>query len=162
MNKQILIMTTLILFAVLSACGPKTTQTPLEPATPTETPIQSTQTPVPTDTPQATSTALPPTDISTEAPVTGISFANDVMPIFNNSCNKCHGLEQVKEGLDLTSYDTLMAGSFHGTVVTAGNADDSFLVQQLIEGEMPKRGPKLTAEQIQIIADWINAGALNN
>ena len=62
----------------------------------------------------------------------------------------------------MTSYDTLMAGSFHGTVVTAGNADDSFLVQQLIEGEMPKRGPKLTAEQVQIIADWINAGALNN
>ena len=71
MNKQILIMTTLILIAVLSACGPKTTQTPLEPATPTETPIQSTQTPVPTNTPQATSTALPPTDISTEAPAQG-------------------------------------------------------------------------------------------
>jgi hypothetical protein len=29
-------------------------------------------------------------------------------------------------------------------------------------GKMPKRGPKLTAEQIQTISDWINAGALNN
>ncbi len=62
----------------------------------------------------------------------------------------------------MTTYDSLMAGSFNGTVVTPGNAADSFLVQQVVEGEMPKRGPKLTAEQIQIITDWINAGALNN
>ena len=55
-----------------------------------------------------------------------------------------------------------MAGSFNGVVVIPGNAADSFLVQQLINGEMPKRGPKLTDEQIQIISDWINAGALNN
>jgi hypothetical protein len=29
-------------------------------------------------------------------------------------------------------------------------------------GAMPKRGPKLTPAQIQIITDWINAGAPNN
>ena len=55
-----------------------------------------------------------------------------------------------------------MAGSFNGTVITPGNAEDSFLVQQLLDGEMPKRGPKLTLEQIQIIINWVNAGALNN
>ncbi len=162
MKKQILLISTLIFIVVLSACGPQTTQTPLEPATPTEAPAQPTQTPAPTDTPAPTSTTAPAVDISTEAPVTGISFANDVMPIFNNSCNKCHGVEQIKEGLDMRTYNTLMAGSFNGTVVTPGNAADSFLVRQLVEGEMPKRGTKLTAEQIQLITDWINAGALNN
>ena len=162
MKKQSLIISTLILSAALSACGLQATQTPLAADAPTATLIQPTQTSSPTDTPEATATTSPAVDPVTEAPVTAVSFANDVLPIFNNSCNKCHGLEQVKEGLDLTSYDTLMAGSFHGTVVTAGNAADSFLVQQLVEGEMPKRGSKLTAEQIQIIADWINAGALNN
>ena len=62
----------------------------------------------------------------------------------------------------MRTYETLMAGSFNGTVITPGNAEDSFLVQQLFDGEMPKRGPKLTLEQIQIIINWINAGALNN
>jgi hypothetical protein len=62
----------------------------------------------------------------------------------------------------MRTYDTLMAGSFNGTVITAGNAADSFLIEQLVNGEMPKRGTKLTADQIQIIIDWINAGALNN
>jgi mono/diheme cytochrome c family protein len=162
MKKQILLMSILTFIALLSACGPQTTQTPLEPATPTEAPAQPTQAPASTDTPLPTSTTTPSADTPTEAPVANISFANDVMPIFNNSCNKCHGIEQIKEGLDMTTYEALMAGSFNGTVVTPGNAADSFLVQQVVEGEMPKRGPKLTAEQIQIITDWINAGAPNN
>jgi mono/diheme cytochrome c family protein len=84
------------------------------------------------------------------------------MPILNASCVKCHGVEQVKEGLDMTSYAVLMAGSFNGPVIAPGDAANSFLVQQVVEGEMPKRGPKLTAEQIQIISDWVNQGALNN
>jgi hypothetical protein len=28
--------------------------------------------------------------------------------------------------------------------------------------EMPKRGPKLTPDQVQLIMTWINEGALNN
>lgn len=62
----------------------------------------------------------------------------------------------------MRTYETLMTGSFNGTVITPGNADDSFLIQQLIDSEIPKRGPKLTAEQIRVIIDWINAAAINN
>jgi hypothetical protein len=84
------------------------------------------------------------------------------MPILANSCNECHGGKQIKEGLDMRTYDSLMAGSFNGAVIVAGNSADSFLVQQVVNGKMPKRGPKLTPGQIKIISDWINAGALNN
>jgi len=27
---------------------------------------------------------------------------------------------------------------------------------------MPKRGPKLTPDQVQLVVDWINQGALDN
>ena len=162
MKKQIILLSSLIFITLFSACGPQATQITFEPAAPTEAPAQPTQTLISTDTPLPASTTTPAADESTEAPVASISFANDVLPILNNSCNKCHGVEQIKEGLDMRTYDTLMAGSFNGTVVTPGNASESFLVQQIVEGEMPKRGPKLTAEQIQIITDWINAGAPNN
>ena len=162
MKKQILLIATLIFILILSACGSQTPQPPPETASPTEAPPQPTQTPIPTETPIPTSTASPTAEMPTELPVAEISFTNDIMPIFNKSCNKCHGVEQIKEGLDMRTYETLMTGSFNGTVITAGSAADSFLVQQLEEGEMPKRGPKLTADQIQIIIDWINAGAPNN
>lgn len=160
MHKALALSLTLLAILIV-ACGGLTTQ--VAPTTTPETVVQPTQSPTQTNTPLP----LPTTQISvsvtpTQAAVTSVSFVNNVLPIFENSCTKCHGVEQIKEGLDLRTYETLMAGSFNGTVVTPGNAKDSFLVQQLLKGEMPKRGPKLTLAQIQIIIDWINAGALNN
>lgn len=163
-------MTTLGLLAVLiTACGAQATpQAPLQPAPATEAVVvQPTQTLAPTETPLPEPTATEMTaptaePVPTESAPTEVSFANDVMPIFEASCVKCHGVESVKEGLDLRTYEGLMAGSFNGAVLTPGNADESFLVQQLIEGEMPKRSSKLSDQKIKLIADWVNAGAENN
>ena len=158
-NKLVISLTLLAL--IIAACGGQATQTPPEPAEPTLAVTQPT--PAPT-------TAIPATDTTTsateapvvEAPIAGVSFANDVLPILTNSCNECHGGKQTKEGLDMKTYEGLMAGSFNGPVVTAGNSADSLLVELVTKGKMPKRGTKLTPAQIQIISDWINAGALNN
>jgi len=155
------LLTGLFLFAfAMTACG-RASQAATQPATTAPTESQATALPVPTDTAVAvlhTETALPPT----EAPAVSVSFANDVMPILQTSCVECHGVRQIKEGLDLQTYESLMAGSFNGPVIIPGNGGESLLVQLVIQGEMPNRGPKLTVEQIQIITDWINAGALNN
>lgn len=91
-----------------------------------------------------------------------ISYASDVRPILESRCAKCHMGEFVSEGLDMGTYETLMAGSQNGPVIVPGSASDSLIIQKLLAGEMPKRGPKLTPVQIQILTDWINAGALNN
>lgn len=91
-----------------------------------------------------------------------VSYANDVQPILESRCGKCHMGEFVSEGLHMDTYESLMEGSDHGPVIVPGDAGKSLLVKKLIEGEMPKRGPKLTPVQIQTITDWINAGALNN
>lgn len=162
-------LTTLGFLAVLiAACGTQATpQTPPLPAPATEVILQPTQTLAPTEAPlpepTATEVTAPtPAPAPTESAPTEVSFTNDVMPIFEASCIKCHGVESVKEGLDLRTYEGLMAGSFNGAVLTPGNADDSFLVQQLIEGEMPKRSSKLSDQKIKLIADWVNAGAVNN
>jgi mono/diheme cytochrome c family protein len=161
--KQRLAATTIFITLIISACATAATPpaTP-EPATATETVPTLTETSVP-----ATDTSAPATEvptIATEPPAANeaISFANDVLPIFQASCANCHGGREIKEGLDLTTYEGTIAGSFNGTVITPGNADDSYLVHQLIEGEMPKRGPRLADDQIQIIVDWINQGAINN
>ena len=168
MRKALTISLTALTF-LITACGGQATHAsrPPGPATATEAVTRPTHpAAAPTNPlvplPIAIDTPTSAAEVSIETPVASVSFINDVLPIFENSCNKCHGVEQVKEGLDMRTYETLMAGSFNGTVITPGNAEDSFLVQQLLDGEMPKRGPKLTLEQIQIIINWVNAGALNN
>jgi uncharacterized membrane protein len=153
-NKLIISLTLLVLF--ITACGGLATQVSPGPAAPTQTVTRSTS---------ASTLAGPATDATTpatEAPAASVSFTKDVKPILVNSCNECHGGKQVKEGLDMRTYESLMAGSINGPVLIAGNSADSLLVQQVIKGKMPKRGPKLTTGQIQIISDWIDAGALNN
>jgi uncharacterized membrane protein len=139
-----------LLVLILAACAESATSTPVIPDSATEISASP------------ANTVVPATATSTLASTAEVSFADDVMPILNNSCTKCHGGEQVKEGLNMTSYSNLMAGSFNGPVIIIGNAGKSLLIDMVAKGKMPKRGAKLTAEQIQIIVNWINAGALNN
>ena len=93
---------------------------------------------------------------------TNVSYTNDVQPILENRCGSCHMGEFTSKDLNMDTYENLMAGSQNGPVIIAGDAKESLLVHKVSSGEMPKRGPKLTPAQIQIIVDWINAGAINN
>ena len=95
-------------------------------------------------------------------PQAGISYSKDVYPILESRCGKCHMGSFTSENLNMETYDSLMAGSQNGAVIVAGNAKESLLARKILKGEMPKRGPKLTPAQVQIIIDWINAGAPNN
>jgi len=151
--KTKLILSLTLLTLVLAACGGQTAQTP--PTTEAQ-PIQ-----IPTLTPAPQQEVAMPT---AEAPssVAGVSYSTNIKPIFEGGCTECHGGGQTKAGLDMTTYDGLIAGSFNGAVIVPGNSTESLLVQLVSEGKMPKRGAKLTPEQVQVISDWISAGALNN
>jgi hypothetical protein len=141
----------LLILAVVTACGAQPTQ-PLPVST-----VATQANSQPVTAPTAANSA-PAAQVSAAS----VSFAKDVLPILENSCTSCHGEDQLKAGLDLRTYDGLMAGSSRRKVLTPGNSADSFLVQQVTSGKMPKRGPKLSSAQIQVISDWINTGAANN
>lgn len=104
------------------------------------------------------------TTADTAAPVdlANVSFQNDVLPIFQDRCSECHGTDEPEEGLVLLSYKDVMAGSIYGSVVKAGAPDDSYLVEMIVTGQMPKKGDDLTQAQIDTIVAWIEAGALDN
>lgn len=95
-------------------------------------------------------------------PSADVSYSKNVYPILKGRCSKCHMGEFTSKNLNMENYESLMAGSQNGPVIIAGNARESLLAQKILAGKMPKRGPKLTPEQVQIIIDWINAGAQNN
>jgi len=79
-----------------------------------------------------------------------------------NSCVSCHGGEKTSKGLDLKTYASLMTGSQNGAVIVAGDASSSKLIQSIQAGKMPKRGGPLPVDQIQLLVNWVNAGATNN
>ncbi len=74
----------------------------------------------------------------------------------------CHGQQKLEEGLSLRTYTDMMMGSKNGAVVVPGDASNSLLAQLVENQKMPKRGPKLTPPQVQLIIEWINQGALDN
>ena len=104
-----------------------------------------------------------PTPTQNATPLVGaVSFTKDVMPILNDRCVNCHGGQKTSKGLNLTTYGKLMAGSDNGPVITVGNPDNSKMFQLIMQGKMPKKGGKLSQAQVDILRDWIKAGAIDN
>ncbi len=174
MNKKhtLIITVSLIGGLVLAACGagtaPESEAAPaknLEPAqgeTPTEIAPTNTAETAATDTSTEAIPSEPTAAAPEESPASVVSFANDVFPIIKSRCYNCHGGQRVEKGLLLGSYDELLAGSDNGPVIVPGNAADSLLVELVASQKMPKRGPKLTPPQVQLITEWVNSGAPNN
>src|SRR5438105_15832195 len=75
------------------------------------------------------------------AEVEKISYADHVLPIFRNSCLNCHNPDQLKAGLDLSSYRAAMAGNEGGKVIEPGNAQNSLLFKVITRTEEPAMPP---------------------
>jgi hypothetical protein len=100
---------------------------------------------------------LPPTPAApTLAPVVGTpTFAVNVQPIFLAHCTSCHNLDTAPLGLDLSIYASVMEGSDNGPVIVPGDAANSLLVQV----QNDRHFANLTAEELAIVAQWIDTGA---
>ena len=98
-----------------------------------------------------------------------VDYSSQIQPIFNANCTSyCHtNGGSYQGGLDLTSYENLMAGdSDHGPVIIPGDSENSILIQKLGDeppfgDQMPQNGPPyLDPATIALIAAWIDEGAL--
>ena len=107
-----------------------------------------------------------PVAAATEAPAAEeISFAANIMPIFESRCVDCHGTDGGWSG---ETYEDVMTTGDNAPVVIPGDVDGSLLAQKLLgthdEGDLMPPPPirPLNDELIQIILEWIAAGALDN
>jgi len=91
------------------------------------------------------------------------SFSADVLPIFEAKCVMCHGS---MGGWDGSSYEGTMTTGDNAPVVIPGDPEGSLLGQKLLgthtQGAIMPPGGKLPDREIQVILDWIEAGALDN
>ncbi|HWE04617.1 MAG TPA: c-type cytochrome domain-containing protein [Tepidisphaeraceae bacterium] len=92
-----------------------------------------------------------------------INYQDHVLPIFRNSCLNCHNPDKKKAGLDLSTYQTALAGSNNGVVINSGDPDGSLLYKAVTHAEeptMPPKKDKLPDKELAIIKAWIAGGAL--
>jgi len=93
----------------------------------------------------------------------GSTYAT-VAPIFKQNCVVCHSGPHPKNGLDLSTYASVMKGDKEGKVIVAGKPDGSRL-SLAIRHKLKKPsdamppGGKLKADEIFRIDSWIRSGA---
>lgn len=108
-----------------------------------------------------------------------VSFADDVLPIFEANCAGCHDIAAegvAASGLNLRDYDGVMQGTKFGPAVVPNDSASSNLYRVVAHQTDPKiqmpphheealaegRGLALQESEIKLIQNWIDQGALNN
>ena len=95
-----------------------------------------------------------------------IDYSSEIQPIFEINCTECHSYGGgYAGGLDLGSYTNLMEGGYSGDVVWPYYSSASLLIQKLngtpaAGDQMPLNAEPLTGEIIELIANWIDQGAI--
>jgi hypothetical protein len=95
-----------------------------------------------------------------------LTYEKDVFPIIKSYCLPCHLAENENpSGLALDNYKTLMKGGKHGPSVIPGKPKESYLYLKLLPNppfgrQMARGRKKLTDEEVKVIYDWIEQGAV--
>jgi hypothetical protein len=93
-----------------------------------------------------------------------IDFVRQIKPVLIEYCGNCHGAEDHQAGLRLDSAAGIREGGDRGAVVVPGQPEASRLLAVLVGSEdepvMPPEGePRPSPEQIELLKQWILAGA---
>lgn len=84
-----------------------------------------------------------------------VSFAQEVMPVFNQQCNVCHSSAAQLGSVVLDNYDDVIIVVESGQLLGAINHETGY-------SPMPKDGPKLDDCTLAQINAWVHQGAPNN
>ena len=92
-----------------------------------------------------------------------VTFQDNIVPLVEANCSKCHNADKKKADLDLTSYQGALNGSGSGAVLLSGNPDASKLWKAITHAEepfMPPNRPKLADKDLELFRKWIQQGLL--
>ena len=89
-----------------------------------------------------------------------ISFSDDIIPIFNNSCNTS-GCHAAGFGILDLSPENAYEDLFRKGQIDVDNPANSSLYSKLVESGGTHEGRSTAAERATIL-EWINKGAQNN
>ncbi len=91
-----------------------------------------------------------------------ISYLQQVQPIFQAHCAKCHLNGNKKGGLSLETRESILKGGESGPIAEPHKSDESSLITLLTiddpDSRMPKKAPPLPAEKIEVLRQWVTQG----
>jgi WD40 repeat protein len=90
------------------------------------------------------------------------SYTRDIQPILQKQCAGCHQPSSMASGLDLTTYAAFAKGGQRGPAFIPAKAAESLTLRYIngsIQPRMPLGQPALPPPLIQLIEEWIAAGA---
>ncbi len=91
------------------------------------------------------------------------NFRQDVAPVLRKYCLGCHNGKDMEGELSLDTFAAVMKGGESGAIIVPGKSRESKLLRVLTgqdEPVMPPEGEKRpTAEEIAILAAWVDSGA---
>ena len=93
-----------------------------------------------------------------------VEFDNNVRPLLELHCIKCHGADKQKGGLQLDTLGQALKGGESGTALAKGDPAKSLLIERIsLEANhddiMPPKGDPLKPAEIEILRQWITDGA---
>jgi Protein of unknown function (DUF1549)/Protein of unknown function (DUF1553)/Planctomycete cytochrome C len=88
------------------------------------------------------------------------SFRDDIRPLLEAKCIRCHGEKVHKADLDLSTPAGILKGGESGTAIVPGKPEKSPLFEKVHKGEMPpaKKDP-LSEAEVEAVRRWIADGA---
>jgi mono/diheme cytochrome c family protein len=91
-----------------------------------------------------------------------VDYQRDIAPIFQASCQKCHGSKEVQAKLRLDSLGAILQGGVSGKAIIPGDSADSLLVKRILgltdAPRMPFGADPLPRAKIDLIRAWIDRG----
>jgi len=92
------------------------------------------------------------------------TYGGTIQPIFDRYCEQCHRPNVESGGLNLESYDALMAGGLSGASVLPGDCEGSLLYRLSAHQEQPYMPPgsPLPDADLACLCVWINLGAMDD
>ena len=87
-----------------------------------------------------------------------VDFAHDVLPLLQQHCAKCHTNGKYEGALSLDTREAILEAE----VAEPGHSAESAILERVTsddpEYRMPQKAPALSAEEIDVLRRWIDAG----
>jgi nitrate/TMAO reductase-like tetraheme cytochrome c subunit len=98
-----------------------------------------------------------PTPAPIPAPVVGNpTFDANIQPVFAAECTTCHSGASPLANLDLSTFASVMKGGKDGVVVIPGDSANSLLIKI----QSARHFRNLSSDELSLVKQWIDAGAL--
>ena len=103
--------------------------------------------------------------VARQATAAEVDFAREIQPLLARRCFACHGPDTQEAGLRLDQADAATAELDSGmTAIVPGDAAGSEILARIQSDDeflqMPPEGSRLTADEVAVIRQWINEGAV--